>query len=177
MKNKTTRFLIASLIGVALLCVLVFFFLAIHMNRQSTSAINQVSALYMSTMSRQTSDHFESIITLRLDQLERLLATVPGVEVHRDPAVRNDLIEHARALDFNRLAFYRSDGSFEMMYGPEPEVTDPQSFLSSLKNGEKKVCIGTNAQGGAAGRARRPSPDGGTPLRRHSGRAAGELHQ
>lgn len=70
MKNKTTRFLTASLIGVALFCALVFSFLAIHMSRQSTSAINEVSALYMSTMSQQTSNHFESVMTLRLDQLD-----------------------------------------------------------------------------------------------------------
>ena len=41
MKNKTTRFLITSLIGVALLCVCVFSFFAIHMSNQSSSGVEK----------------------------------------------------------------------------------------------------------------------------------------
>ena len=60
MKNRTTRFLICSLIGVALLCVLVFSFLAFHMSGRSAQTINQVGTLYMSSMSEQISMHFET---------------------------------------------------------------------------------------------------------------------
>ncbi len=42
MKNRITRFLLTSLIGVALLCVCVFTFFAIHMGNQSAATINQV---------------------------------------------------------------------------------------------------------------------------------------
>ena len=49
MKNKTTRFLLTSLIGVALLCVCVFGVFAVHMGNQSAVTINQVGTLYMSS--------------------------------------------------------------------------------------------------------------------------------
>jgi len=58
MKNKTTRFLTISLVGVALLCVLVFSFLAVHMRKQSSVTINEVGTLYMASMSQQISMHF-----------------------------------------------------------------------------------------------------------------------
>ena len=41
MKNRTTRFLITSLIGVALLCVCVFSVFALHMSSQSARTINE----------------------------------------------------------------------------------------------------------------------------------------
>ena len=66
MKNKTTRFLLGSLIGVVLLCVGVFTFFSLHMSAQSSRAINEVGTLYMSSMSQQISIHFESIINLQL---------------------------------------------------------------------------------------------------------------
>ena len=69
-KNKTTRFLTASLVAVVLLCVCVFSFLAFHMSQVSTQTINQVGTLYMSNMSQQISMHFATTISLRLDQLD-----------------------------------------------------------------------------------------------------------
>ena len=76
MKNKTTRFLAVSLIGVALLCVCVFSFLAIHMGGRSSRTINEMGSLYMSSMSQQISTHFESIIDIQMDQLEALAGQV-----------------------------------------------------------------------------------------------------
>ena len=78
MKNKTTRFLLTSLIGVALLCVCVFGVFAVHMGNQSAVTINQVGTLYMSSMSQQTSVHFESIIGIQMNQLRALVGTIPS---------------------------------------------------------------------------------------------------
>ena len=76
-KNKTTRFLTASLVAVVLLCVCVFSFLAFHMSQVSTQTINQVGTLYMSNMSQQISMHFATTISLRLDQLDALVTSIP----------------------------------------------------------------------------------------------------
>ena len=76
-KNRTTRFLTTSLVCVIFLCVLVFSSLAFHMNKESTQTINQVGTMYMSNMSQQISMHFSTTISLRLDQLDALVATIP----------------------------------------------------------------------------------------------------
>ena len=47
MKNKTPRFLITGLIGVALLCVCIFSLFALHMSGQSARTINEVGTLYL----------------------------------------------------------------------------------------------------------------------------------
>ena len=147
MKNKTTRFLTTSLIGVALLCVCVFSIFAVHMSNQSALTINKVGTLYMYNMSQQTSIHFESIIALQMNQLRTLTGTIPSDAVHTDRALQEELIAQAKARDFSYLGFYASDGTLEMLYGSQLTVTDPEPFLNSLRADQQKVAIGTNARG------------------------------
>ena len=118
MKNKTTRFLITSLIGVALLCVCVFSIFAAHMSNQSALTINKVGTLYMSSMSQQTSIHFESIIALQMNQLRTLTDTISSDAVHDDRALQEELINQAKARDFSYLGFYSSDGAWKCSTAP-----------------------------------------------------------
>ena len=158
MKNKTTRFLATSLIGVALLCVCVFSFLALHMGARSSRTINEVGSLYMSGMSQQISTHFESIIDIQMNQLEALAGTITSDAVHRDEALQQELIDQAKARDFTYLGFCGQDGSVEMLYGSQLTVIDVEPFLSSLTAGDKKVAIGTNESGEKVVLLGMPSP-------------------
>ena len=147
MKNKTTRFLLTSLIGVTVLCVCVFSFFGIHMGNQSARTINQVGSLYMFSMSQQISAHFESLINVQMNQLETLASTIPSDSVHTDRALQEELIAQAKARDFSYLGFCGNDGTLEMLYGSQVTVTAPQPFLDSLNQGQQKVAIGTNGLG------------------------------
>ena len=158
MKNRITRFLLTSLIGVALLCVCVFTFFAIHMGNQSAATINQVGTLYMSSMSQQTSVHFERIIGIQMDQLRALVGTIPSDIIHSDQGLQQQLMAQAKARDFAYLGFYGNDGSFEMLYGSQLTVTDPEPFLDSLRKDQQKVAIGTNARGEKVVLLGMPSP-------------------
>ena len=135
MRNKTTRFLVASLIMVLALCVLVFSFLAITMDRRSTRTINEVGKIYMDSMSEQIALHFATTINLRLSQVEALVQTHEAGYAEGSEEVVEDLIYSAQARGFEYLAFYSEDGEFEMLYGSEMDVTDPEPFLDSLKKG------------------------------------------
>ena len=147
MKDKTTRFLLGSLIGVALLCVCVFSFLAMRINAQSSRTINEVGVLYMSSMSEQISMHFETTITLRLDQMKALVETAVSEKIHEDPEQLENLIFAARAREIDYLGFYREDGTFAMLYGRALKLDDPEPFRQSLMNGERKVAIGADTGG------------------------------
>ena len=147
MRNKTTRFLVASLIMVLALCVLVFSFLAITMDRRSTRTINEVGKIYMDSMSEQIALHFATTINLRLSQVEALVQTHEAGYAEGSEEVMEDLIYSAQARGFEYLAFYSEDGEFEMLYGSEMDVTDPEPFLDSLNQGEQKIAVGTDRQG------------------------------
>ena len=149
MKDRTTRFLLGSLIGVALLCVCVFSFLAVRIGDQSSRTINEVGVLYMSSMSEQISMHFETAITLRLDQMTALVETAVSGKIHEDREQLEELTFTARAREIDYLGFYREDGTFDMLYGGELTVADPEPFRQSLANGERKVAIGSDAKDNA----------------------------
>ncbi len=158
MKNKTTRFLRGSLIGIVALCVCVFSLFSIHMSRQSSYAINEVGTLYMARMSQQTSDHFDSIISLQMGQLRSLADTIPSAAIHEDQALQEELIAGAKARDFDYLGFCGSDGAIRMLYGSSVTVSDPEPFLDSLEDNQQKVAIGVNAAGEKVVLLGMPSP-------------------
>ena len=135
-----------SLIAVSILCVCIFSFLAFFMNRRSADTISKVGKIYMSGMSEQISLHFETTIDLRLSQVEALVETTPPGSKTR-AALVSDLIYSAKARGFEYLSFYSTDGSFETLYGRDLTVTDPEPFLTSLNNGEKKIAVGTDSAG------------------------------
>ena len=140
-KIKTTQFLKTSLILVLTLSLSIFTFLALFMSHQSASTIREISQMYMSSMGDQIAMHFETTIGLRLDQLVSMVQTVLPADAHASPSQEQDLITNAQARDFTHLAFYRTDGSFDMMYGAEVELTDPEPFMASVLAGEDRKSV------------------------------------
>ena len=54
-KNRMTRFLTFSLIGASILCVCIFGFLIKYINRQSSTTVNELGNIYMSSMNERIS--------------------------------------------------------------------------------------------------------------------------
>ena len=146
-KRRTTHILWASLAGIALLCVCVFSFLALHMGSISAQTINEVGSLYMSSLSEQISLHFETTINLRLEQMEALATAMTSEDIHGDAEQREVLTSYAKALGFQYLGFYSQSNDFEMLYGTPLAVTDPEPFMTSLSGGQKKVAVGSDTAG------------------------------
>ena len=145
-QSKTTRFLITSMVLVALLSVFIFGFLAFYMNRKSADTISQVGSIYMSGMGEQISQHFATTIDLRLSQVEALVESIPPSSTEHD-TLRERLATAAQVRGFESLAFYSKSGEFEMIYGEEATLADPEPFLESLNAEEKKVAVGTTPDG------------------------------
>ncbi len=146
MKNRITHFLTVSVIVISIICVIVFTYLAVFMNKRSSETITEVGNIYMSGMSEQISMHFETTIDLRLSQLEALVET-SHANLMDNNALRENLAYSAKARGFDYLAFYSTDGSFDMIYGNPLKVIDPEPFLTSLNKEEKKVAVGTDTAG------------------------------
>ena len=145
-KNKTTWFLISSLIVISILTVLIFSVLAFIMNQRSTETISDVGKIYMDGMGERISLHFASTIRHRLNQVDVLVNThAPGEAGYDETAA--GLIYDAEARDFDHLAICGPDGAVEMLWGSQVEITDAGPFLESLRRGEKKVAVGSDRQG------------------------------
>lgn len=101
----------------------------------------------MSGMNERISMHFGTTIEFRLSHVERLVADISYEDVSDIQRMGEELAYNAEAMGFDYLAFYTTDGTFEMIYGDPVQVTDPEPFLKSLNAGEKKVAVGSDATG------------------------------
>ena len=142
-RKKPMRFLRNSAIFILILCVAIFSFLAFYMNGKSSGTITEMGTIYMSGMSEQISIHFEKTMGLRLAQVEELEKEVPPQEA--DQELLEELTYSGQARGFDYLAFYNTDGSFDMIYGENVKVTDPEPFFLSLNSDEKKIAVGTDS--------------------------------
>ena len=146
-KKKTIHFLIISLIILIIVCIGVMSLFAAIMSKKSDDAINKIGTIYMSGMNEKISMHFETTIDLRLSQVETIIKNNPPESFTSQKEMLKQLKEagQMRSLDF--LALLSSDGDFEMIYGEDVEMYDPEPFLKSLNNDEKKVALAQTASG------------------------------
>ena len=147
MKNKTTRFLVISLVAISILCVLVFSYLATQMNHRGAEAIGELGAIYMSGLSEQAAAHFGTTIELRLSQVGALVDSVPPGTGRDMSSVQVALSYNARARGFDHLALYGPDGTFEMLYGSQMTAVDGEEFLAALQDGEEMMAVGEDDAG------------------------------
>ncbi len=166
MKYRTTRSLMVSLVCISALCVAVFSYLTVRMNRRGAEAIGEIGSIYMAGMSEQAAAHFGTAIELRLSQVSGLEDSCPPESVRSRTSMQITLSYNARARGFDHLALLGTDGSFEMLYGSKIEVENGDAFLSSLMDGEEKMTMGRDVTGEVAllmgVPAGYPMADGGT---------------
>ena len=94
----------------------------------------------MTGMSEEISLHYETIVDLRISMVQAIVDTNSAEDTSYESFLE-DLAYNAKAREFEYLAFYSYDGEFEMVYGEEIQLTDPQPFLNSLRNNEKKIAV------------------------------------
>ncbi len=146
-QNRITHFLIGSLIAVCIFCIGIFSFLTIYITKQNEKTISHVGKVYMASMNNRISQHFSTMVDLRLSQLNTLVNTLP-VDSEEDSAELRDWIEYnAKIRGFEALEYYFSDGSYETLYGEHVQPIDQDLFMNSMKNGERKISAGVNSSG------------------------------
>ena len=147
--------------------ILVFLFLGISINKMSEDTIEDLGTTYMAGMNEQASLHFETIIALRLTMAESI-ARIAADEKDSGYGSKEEIEYGARARQFLCAALYSSDGRIEMIYGDSVKPNNPQEFLNSLKNGERKAASAVDSSGNNVilfgVPCRYPMSDGGSSL-------------
>jgi len=146
-QNGITRFLIISLVAVGVFCIGIFSFLTIYTTRQNEETINYVGSIYMTSMNDRISRHFSTMVDLRLSQLNTLADTIPTTNGKDSQELREWLEYNATIRGFESLAYYFEDGSYVTLYGEQVKPIDPDLFMKSMKNKERRISVGINSQG------------------------------
>ncbi|MCI8374327.1 MAG: response regulator [Lachnospiraceae bacterium] len=136
--NRTHRLFLTKLSLVLVLCVGIFIFSAIFMNKKSSKTISAISDIYMHNMSEEIALHFSSTIDLRFSQLKTLITSSDTSEVSQEHR-KEFLTEGAKIRGFESLSFYTSNGTLETIYGETLTLQNPEDFLTALHNGERRI--------------------------------------
>lgn len=143
MKNKSTRFLVVSLVLVLVVCSGVFVSQAVHMDRESAATMLAIGEMYMSGTSEQATLHFGTIIETKLDQVRAL-----GDDILLNGGEESTLLSlRARNRGFDNVGFYLDDGTIDMLYGSRIVMPDFPAYVRSVENGERKIGLGSDAEG------------------------------
>ncbi|HIT65158.1 MAG TPA: response regulator [Candidatus Ventrimonas merdavium] len=149
MNRKIIRFLWASMAGILVLCIGIFVFITTFMIKESDRTITAVVNTYMVGMSTQLRRHFETLVDMRMSQLESIIETIPPESVEQmDEPVVEALTKRGLSQQFVYMALYNTEGDAEVIYGSDVTVQDEDIFLKSINNAESIVTVGEKDDGG-----------------------------
>lgn len=144
--SYTTHFLVGSFSGLIVISIVVFLALGVYMNRASERTIDAVGNLYMTGLSDRISAHFQTIIDSKFDQAESAVEVVSPDNDNIDD-LYDELKYRVWVRDFSYLALCSEEGELQMLYGEQIQLTDPGPFFESLRNKQRKIAVGTDAEG------------------------------
>jgi len=146
MKNKSTCFLVISLVLVLVICSGVFISQAVHMDKESAATMLAIGEMYMSGTSEQATLHFGTIIETKLDQVRALGDDILLNSIGGDEE-RTLLSLRAKNRGFDNIGFYLDNGTIDMLYGSRIVMPDFPAYVRSVENGECKIGLGSDVDG------------------------------
>lgn len=148
MKKRTISFLAGSVVGISIVCIVVFIWMLGDMQKKNKEAMDDVCGVYMSEMSHQLEGHFRTIIDLRLDMTNGIVKRYPPTEdMVYSQEMLDELILGGQIRDCTFLALYSEDGDLEIIYGEPLEIINEEPFRESVRQGKDKVTSGRTASG------------------------------
>lgn len=147
MEKKTTRLLRTGFILVIVLCIVVFVWMTAYMLRQSDKALSDVGEIYMSAISDQLKTHFNSIVELRLSQVDGMIGRTPPEKAVYGEELLEELKLSAELRDFTYVSLLGENGELESIDSDTVTFPNFEPFLASLRNGEQKVATGITETG------------------------------
>lgn len=146
-KRNTIPFLMMSFFVMIAVCVGVLVLFSRITTEKSEETVNEIGTIYMSGLNERISMHFESTIDSRLSRVEYLIETVQAEDFASLEELYARLRYGAEARNLSHLALLDADGAFEMVLGDEIALADPEPFLASVAQGNKKIAVGRSASG------------------------------
>lgn len=148
MSRKMRRVFGATIAGILIFCVAVLGITTVYMTKKNTETMDTVADTYMSGMCMQIKNHFETLIDMRLVQINSVVKSLPPEEVKQiDESVRGTFAEMAEMMEFTHMFLLDTEGGEEMLYGDAVEVENLDGFIRALNNNETIVTAGRTAGG------------------------------
>lgn len=147
MDKKIKKLLGWSFSGVIIVCIIVFVWLTLFMSGKTKESVTEVSEIYMSEMSKQVQQKFQSIINLRLEQVDGIMKGTPAKSIQYGQKMLNKLSESAEIRNFTYLGFYTETGELESIYGGDVRFAGEDDVTELLEASGSVIKRGINEDG------------------------------
>ncbi|MDE5679051.1 MAG: response regulator, partial [Lachnospiraceae bacterium] len=117
------------------------------MSSKSEGAISDIGDIYMSEMNKQMQQKFDSVIMLRISQIQGIMRRTPAEECVYGEEMLAELETSASVRNFSFLGIYAEDGDCEVICGSPVEIVDEEAFWSSLAESGDCVTNGVSEEG------------------------------
>ena len=134
MDKKTINFFRGSITSVIVVSIAVFIALTFFMSVKTEESVEEISYSYMSEMSIQVQQKFQSIIELRLSQVDGIIKRTWTEEAVYGEELLEDLELSGQVRDFTYLALYAGEDNTEVVYGENLSYTNDQHVMEHLMN-------------------------------------------
>ncbi len=147
MKDKIKHFLVGSLVGVCIVCIVAFAALAFYLNHQSEQAVTQLGNMYMYNINDRISKHFDAISEQCLKPMTTFAENIPPMCGSSKEEYFKWMTYYGHSRDYDSISWCDDEGNLETIYGAPLQYSGPATFLETLKNGESRVAVGYNGAG------------------------------
>ena len=136
-----------------ILCVVIFASMYLFIYTENGVSMRAVGEIYMKEMSAQLRRHFNSIIDIRISQVEGVTLRVPPDSyTEYSEEVRKELEATGQAKSFPYLGLYDKNGTLHDIYTEDSvkgqlTIVRNESFLSRLVKGEQRLESGVDEEG------------------------------
>lgn len=156
--KKIKKILGWSFFGVIIICIIVFIWLTYFMSKKTRESVTEISEIYMSEMSKQVQQKFQSIVNLRLEQVDGVIKRTPAESVQYGEYMLDELETSAEVRNFVYLGFYTEAGELQSIYGGDVEFVGEDDAIDLLQtngyvikrgldeDGEKLLLLGKPAE-------------------------------
>lgn len=156
--KKIKKFFLFSVISVFAVCLAVFSWGIANMQSQTETAVESISEIYMSEVSRQIQQKFNSITSLRLNQVKGIIQRSEPDSFTYGPQMVSELKLNARVRDFSYLGLYSQDGEEEQIVfysqsgkeikkQKELKISEYGALMSSIQENGGGIALAVDGEG------------------------------
>lgn len=148
MEKKVKRFLWCSVTIAVLICVIIFVSLIYFMSNKTEESITDIGELYMSEINVQLEQKFNTIINLRLEQVEGIYESTKPASINDRKKMLEELKLSAEVRNFSYLALYDKNGQAEKIFGEDNiEIVEFDAVKENLNARGNAIALGRNSKG------------------------------
>ncbi len=147
MKDRIKYFLVGSLVGVCIVCVVAFAALTVYLSRQNEQAVTQLGNIYMSNINDRISKHFDAISNQCLTPMKTFAENMPPIYENSKEEYYEWMTYYGHSRGYMSISWCDDEGNIETIYGETLQSSGSTSFLDTFKNGESRVAVGRNSAG------------------------------